>query len=280
MYCPLPENVEAVEYKGTPYLRYSFSNGQKAAIEMEFCGVMTKFQYKSDLYGETNHALIPTLDLVKINDEAIKEGVQNAASYRFMAQLSNFAKAEDLVKERERFTTENFSSKARGGGMLLFPNTYSNIQQIEAKPWVIDADQRKAIQDNVNAYFGVNEDVLTNAAFGDAWSAFYEGAVEPFAIQFSEVMTRMLFTFREQSTGNKVMATANRLQYLSNKEKAEVAAIWADRGIATIDEIREIWNMAPLPDGIGDKIPIRGEFVNAATGQHFGDEATEVSEDE
>lgn len=164
--------------------------------------------------------------------------------------------------------------------MLLFPNTYSNIQQIEAKPWVIDADQRKAIQDNVNAYFGVNEDVLTNAAFGDAWSAFYEGAVEPFAIQFSEVMTRMLFTFREQSTGNRVMATANRLQYLSNKEKAEVAAIWADRGIATIDEIREIWNMAPLPDGIGDKIPIRGEFVNAATGQHFGDEATEVNEDE
>ena len=280
VYCPLPENVEAVEYKGTPYLRYSFSNGQKAAIEMEFCGVMTKFQYRSDLYGETNHALIPTLDLVKINDEAIKEGVQNAASYRFMAQLSNFAKAEDLVKERERFTTENFSSKARGGGMLLFPNTYSNIQQIEAKPWVIDADQRKAIQDNVNAYFGVNEDVLTNAAFGDAWSAFYEGAVEPFAIQFSEVMTRMLFTFREQSTGNRVMATANRLQYLSNKEKAEVAAIWADRGIATIDEIREIWNMAPLPDGIGDKIPIRGEFVNAATGQHFGDESTEVNKDE
>lgn len=108
--------------------------------------------------------------------------------------------------------------------------------------------------------------------------AFYEGAVEPFAIQFSEVMTRMLFTFREQSTGNRVMATANRLQYLSNKEKAEVAAIWADRGIATIDEIREIWNMAPLPDGLGEAIPIRGEFADVTTGKHFSEGKEEQNE--
>ena len=119
----------------------------------------------------------------------------------------------------------------------------------------------KAIKDNVFEYFGVNEEILTNAAYGDKWSAFYEGAVEPFAVQFSEVMTRMLFTFREQSSGNKVMATANRLQYMSNKEKAEVTQVLADRGLATINEIREIWNMPPVDDG--ETRPVRGEYYDA-----------------
>ena len=269
IYAPLPQRCEIVQYGTTPFLRYEFSNGQRAAIELDYCGVLTKYQYKDDFFGESNKALFPTMDLIHIQNQGIEEGVKSAASYRFMAQMANFVKAKDLKKERIRFTTENFSSEAEGGGMLLFPNTYQNIKQIDVKPWVVDADQMKAIKDNVYEYFGVNEEVLTNAAYGDKWSAFYEGAVEPFAIQFSDVMTRMLFTLREQSTGNRVTATSNRLQYLSNKEKAEVAQIWADRGLATIDELREIWNMAPLPDGAGEAIPIRGEYYDLRNGDRI-----------
>ena len=119
----------------------------------------------------------------------------------------------------------------------------------------------KAIKENVFEYFGVNEDVLENKAYGDAWSAFYEGAIEPFAIQFSEVMTKMLFTLREQSNGNKVMATSNRLQYMSNADKLSVAQTMADRGLMTRNELREIFNLPPLGD-IGDTIPARGEYYN------------------
>ena len=86
---------------------------------------------------------------------------------------------------------------------------------------------------------------------------------EPFAIQFSEVVTQMLFTLREQSQGNFIMATANRLQYMSNKEKLEVSAQLADRGILNRDEVREIWNLPPIPDGEGQAYIIRGEYWNA-----------------
>lgn len=284
IYTPLPSRCEVVQYGGKPYLRYEFGQGVKAAIEMEYCGVMTKYQYKDDFFGESNRALLPTMDLIHIQNQGIEEGVKSAATYRFMAQLTNFSKAEDLANERKRFTEENFSQDANGGGLLLFPNTYANIKQIEAKPWVVDADQMKAIKDSVFEYFGVNEEVLTNAAYGDKWSAFYEGAIEPFAIQFSEVVTRMLFTLREQSLGNRVMATANRLQYLSNSEKANVAQVWADRGLATIDELREIWNLPPLQDGAGEAIPIRGEYYDLRNGDRImsmaGDNSTGGNEDE
>ena len=228
---------------------------------MDFCGIMTKFQHKSDFFGESNHALFPTMDLIHIQNQGIEEGVKSAASYRFMAKVNNFTKAEDLAKERKRFTEENFAREAQGGGLLLFPNTYSDIKQVEVKPWVVDADQMRQIKDNVFEYFGMNEDVLTNKAFGDSWSAFYEGAIEPFAIQFSEVMTKMLFTFREQSQGNLVMATANRLQYMSNADKLNVSAQLLDRGIMSINDVRDIWNLPPVEGG--DSRIIRGEYYNA-----------------
>ena len=261
IFCPLPTQCEVVQYGKKPYLRYKFRDGNTAAIEYEYCGVMTKFQYKDDIFGESNHALMPTLDLIEIENQGIQEATKSSAAYRFWARVNNFTKAEDLAKERKRFTEENFSKESKGGGMLLFPNTYQDIHQIEAKPWVVNPQQMKEIRENVYDYFGVNDDILKNKAFGDAWTAFYEGAIEPFAIQFSEVMTRMLFTFREQGIGNRVVASSNRLQYLSNKEKLDVSAQMLDRGIMSINDVREIWNMPPV-DG-GDVRIIRGEYYNA-----------------
>lgn len=269
LYAPLPTRCELIQYGGKPYIRYEFAWGERAAVELELCGIMTRFQYKDDLFGEDNRALLPTMDLIHIQNQGIEEGVKSAATYRFMAQLSNFAKAEDLKKERQRFTEENFSRDAEGGGLLLFPNTYTNIKQVDVKPWMVDADQMKVIRDSVYSYFGVNDDILTNKAFGDAWAAFYEGAIEPFAIQLSEVLTKMLFTFREQSQGNKVVTTTNRIQYMTSADKLNVSAQMADRGLMTRNEIREIWNLPPLPDEIGNQLPVRGEYYNV------GDESNE-----
>ena len=259
----LPSQCEVVQYGAnkTPYLRYRFGWGETAAIELALCGVMTRFQYRSDMFGENNRALLPTMDLVQIQNQGIQEGVKSAATYRFMASMTNFVKPEDLAKERQRFTAENLSRDAKGGGLLLFPNTYTNVQKIDAKPFVVDADQMGVINRAVFDYFGVNEDVLQNKAFGDAWAAFYEGCIEPFAVQFSEVMTRMLFTFREQSQGNYVMATANRLQYMTNADKLNVSAQMMDRGILTINEVREIWQLPPVEGG--DQRIVRGEYYNA-----------------
>lgn len=268
IFTPLPSRCTVIQYNGRPWLRYEFADHTHAAVELENCGIMTKFQYKSDLLGETNHALYPVIDLIDIQDQGIKEGVKSAASYRFMAQLDNFSKDTDLAKERQRFSQENFSKDAKAGGLLLFPYNYKDIKQLDIKPWVVDAEQMKLINENVYNHFGVNEDILQNRAYGDKWSAFYEGAIEPFAIQYSEVMTKMLFTFREQSQGNEVMATANRLQYMSNQDKLNVSAQLLDRGIISINDAREIWNLPPVDDG--DSRIIRGEYYNA--GERIGEE--------
>jgi hypothetical protein len=227
---------------------------------MRRCAILTKHQYERDFFGDSNAALHETMQLIHIQNEGIEEAVKNTSTFRFMAELNNFSDPEDVANERKRFTTLNLSSESEAGGFLLFPSTYRNVKQIDVKPYTVDGDQMAAIRENVYNYFGVNADILQNKAYGDAWSAFYEGAVEPFAIQFSEATSKMLFTENERARGSQIMATSNRLQYLSNADKLNVSSQLLDRGIFSINDVREIWNLPPV-DG-GDQRIIRGEYYN------------------
>lgn len=257
----LPTRTEIIDYKGEPWLRYKFSSGEVGAVEFKKCAIITRHQLKNDFFGEPNNALDETMKLLHIQREGVEEAVKNTSTFRFMAKLNNFAKPEDLKKEAQRFTRENLSTESEAGGFLLFPSTYSDIRQIDVKPYTVDADQLKLIYSNVYNYFGVNEDVLQNKAIGDSWSAFYEGAIEPFSIQFSEAMTKAMFSERERAQGSGLIATANRLQFMSNADKLTISSTMLDRGVMSINEIRDIWNLAPVEDG--DKRIIRGEYYDA-----------------
>ena len=260
IYTVLPKKCEIVEYRGEPWIRYTFINNEKAAERLDRVAILTRFQYKSDFFGEKNNALDSTMELEHLNDEGIKEAVKNGATYRFMARVNNFSSTEDLKKERLRFTEANLKSEDSNGGILLFPNTYADIKQIDQSAYTVPEAERNEIRTNVYNYFGVNEDVLQSKAFGDAWAAFYESVIEPFAIQFSETVTAAAFTETEIQHGSYVMLTANRLQYMSTTEKLNVSAQLADRGIMNRDEIREIWNMPPIQNGSGQAYTIRGEY--------------------
>lgn len=258
----LPSRCELIDVNDEPWIRYRFQDGNAAAMALSMCGIMTKFQYGDDLLGTGNRALSGTMDLITMQQQGIQEGIKNGATFRFLAQLSNFASDEDIKKQMQRFNETML--RGESGGLLLFDNKYKDVRQIDQKPYVVDADQMKLIQDNVFNYFGVNMDVLQNKAFGDAWSAFYEGAIEPFAIQLSETLTRMLFSPLEQGYGNSVFAASNRLQYMTNKDKLDVSAQLSDRGILNRDDARKIWNLPPIPDGSGQEYIIRGEYKNAS----------------
>ena len=261
----VPQSWELVDYKGEPFIRFRMAKQKSIAIELAKVGILTRYQYENELFGADNEALRSTLDLISIQRQGITEGVKNHSSYKFMAKSSNWSKDEDLAKERKRFDASNF--RGDSGGILLFPNTYNDVKQITPSQYNVNADETKAIKDNVFDYFAVNEDIIQNKAFGDSWLAFYEGATEWLAINASEAISQMLFTERERQFGNRVFFTSNRLQYKSNADKLNTVSQMADRGLMTRNELREIFNLAPLPDPIGSQIPARGEYYDITNNQ-------------
>lgn len=260
--CILPQRYELINVNGTPWIRFSFSHGEYAADSLSNIGVMTKFQLDSDYFGNDNTALNETMQLITIQRQGIEEAAKNANTYRFTAQMNNYIDPEDLAKDRKQFNENNFSD-GEGGGLLLFPNNYKDIKQITPSNYSVDAAETEQIRTNVFNYFGVNEKILQNSAIGDDLDAFFNGAIEPFCIQFSDVVTQMTYSQYEQSRGAKIMATSNRLQYMNTQTKISMAQQLGDRGMILIDEIRELFNYPPLPDGRGQHAPIRGEFKYA-----------------
>ena len=259
----IPDSWELVEYQGEPWIRFILPNNKRRAERLAEVGILTRFQYKNELFGENNEAMKPVLDLITMQRQGITEGIKNGNSYRFYAQSDNWASDEDLGEEMERFNKFTFGNKKTAGGVLIFPNTYTNINQMKHEGFTIDKDQQEHIKTNVFDYFGVNEDILQNKAFGDAWLAFYEGFVEWFAIQLGEVISGMLFTERERGAyENQVFFTSNRLQYMSNADKLNAVTQLGDRGLATRNELREILNLEPLPEELGNQIPARGEYYD------------------
>lgn len=258
-YYPLyPERVEIVQVQGKPYLRYTFLNGQRAAIELENAGVMTQMQYKNDFFGDSNAGVIdPTLKLIDIQNQGIVQAVKNGATLRFIAKLAQTLKDATIREERARLREENLAAE-NSGGIFLVDAKYSDVKQIDSKSFVVDAEQMKIINENVYNYFGVNEAILQNKFNEEQFNAWYEGKLEPFIVQLGLTLTNMTFSDHEIAFGNEIMFSANRLQYASTNSKLLVSQQLFDRGILSQNDVCDIWQL-PHIEG-GDKRYIRGEY--------------------
>ena len=255
-----PTAWELIDYQGEPWLRFTFADSSRKALELRRVGILTRYQSEHELFGENNEALRRVLDLIAIQSQAAQEAAKNSASYRFYGTAANMIKDEDLHKETERFNRENFQNG--GGGLLIFPFILKDVKQVQNQSFSVDEAQAKQIRESVFNYFGVNENILQNKAYGDEWNAFYEGAVEWEAVNLSETISRMLFTEREQAFGARIFFASNRMQYMSNSDKLAVAQAMADRGLMTRNEIRAIFNLPPLDGPLGESLPARGEYYN------------------
>ena len=276
-YPVLPQQTSIREYGGAPYLQYEFWGGQRAAVELSRAGLLTQHQYEDDFFGADNRPMLPTLQVMQTQDEGIVNSIKNATTIRFLARLAANLKQKDIDAERKRFAKDNL--EGNDTGVMMFDSRYSDVKQIESTALVVNPKQQELIRESVFEYFGTNEKILTNTYTEDEWNAYYEGSIEPFAIQLSLVLTAMTFTPAEIEQGAGIIATANRLQYASNNTKLNIVTQLFDRGFLTHNMGLEIFNMPPVEDG--DKYYIRKEYAEVSklnteqkegdNGDHTGD---------
>ena len=254
--CEIKEGVS-----GKMLLKFTFPNGKTGYMDYDRCGILTKMQYRDDFFGADNSVLNPTMRVIDMQNQAMEESMKQGATIRFMAKVSNSLRPESLKAMREQFVKDNLGPD-NNSGVMVFDNKYSDVKQIASKPYVVDADQMKLIDENVDRYFGVNGKILKNDWDESEWAAFYEGNIEPFALQASLVIGCMIFSDRQLAAGNGVEFSANRLQFASINNKLNSITQLFDRGMMNRNEGREILQMPGLgPEG--EKFFIRGEYVDS-----------------
>lgn len=257
------ENAEVITLEGEAYVRFYMATGDKVYLKLSEVAFLSRFQYKSDLFGEHN-CLGQTMELIHAQSEAQEAAIRNGAKIRFIGALNGQVRPEDIDERRKEFIGKNLTAE-NNGGILVYDQTWSNVQQIEPQSYTISGEEMGRIEDNVCNYFGTNTAILQNKYDEDEWAAYYEGKVEPFAVALGEGLTDMCFSEREkysaaQGRKNEIMFSSNRLQYASMASKRNMIRDLVDRGIISINEAREVMQLPPVEGG--DIRVIRGEYIN------------------
>lgn len=254
--------IDLLEKNNQLYLKFIFKTGKMKVVPYENVIHMRGQFFDHDIFGSKNTALRPALDTA----QAINQGVSNSAklinSIRGILSAKVANKDEDLIKTRDKFVQNNFQMTSNGSGVIV-TDTKLDYTPINEKTTPISADQLNYTKNAIYDYFGVNESIAQNKFTEEQWNAFYEGAIEPIAIQMSQCFTNILFTDNERNFGNELAFESNRLQYASNATKINVVKELAPLGVLRKNAILEIFNMAPLPDEEGNKVIQSLNWINA-----------------
>lgn len=188
-----------------------------------------------------------TLELIDTTGEALRSAVRNSANLKGYLKYNNFIDDDELKAKVKEFQ-DAYMSVGNTGGIAGLDNSM-DFKEISQNAPNIPVVQSQFLRDNVYRYYGVNEKILTSSFNEAEWNSFYENVIEPISIQLSLEFTFKLLSERERGFGNKVIFTANRLQYATLQTRMSIGGQLYDRGIITINELRELMYYEPIEEG-------------------------------
>ena len=206
-----------------------------------------RFNKKRFIGTPPEQAIKNTLELIDTSGEAIKNIVNNSANLKGYLKYNNFAD-DDMIKEKVREFQEAYMNAGNEGGIAGLDSTM-DFKEITQRTPTIPTLQINFLRDNVYRYYNLNENILMSKFTEQEWNAFYESVIEPIALQLSLEFTFKVLTERERGWGNKIIFTANRLQYATLQTRATLGSTLYDRGIITINEFRELLYYEPREEG-------------------------------
>ena len=266
----LPSVCEVYDVGGDAWLKFAFPGGKATYMEWSKVGVLTRHQYRSDLFGDGADALGPTLELMHAQFEAEHNAIKQGAAVRFIGRFSQNLGKEDMEARQKEFNRQNLSAE-NAGGIAVYDRAFENVIQVTPNSYTVDNAQMQRIEKSVYRYFGISEDVILNCADEKTYNSFYEGSIEPFAVQLGAVLTCMTFTPQEIARGNEITFSANRLEFATSQTKLQVATQLFDRGIWSGNDVADVFQSAHYEGG--DKHVIRGEYIDLALiSEHTTDE--------
>ena len=188
-----------------------------------------------------------TLELLDTTGESLRNTVKNSANLKGYLKYNNFSDDEDLKQKVKDFQTAYMNAGNDGGIAGL--DSSMEFHEITQHAQQIPVTQSAFLRENVYRYYNINEKILNSSYSESEWNAFYEAVIEPIAIQLSLEFTFKLLSERERGFGNKIIFTANRLQYATLQTRVNLGSQLFDRGIITINEYREMMYFEPIEDG-------------------------------
>ena len=254
--------MELLESKsGDLFVRFTFKMGKQVVIPFEDLIIIRKHFNTNDMFGDNSNDLRTTMEVIDTTDQGIVKAIKRSASLRGILKWNSVLRKEDIKKQTDEFVNEYLNIDNDGGVASTDPRF--NFEQLKIDSYVPNKALTDGAKERIYSYFGTNEKIIQSKFTEEEWNAYYENTIEPVAIQLSLEFTKKIFSDNKQGHGNAIIFTSNRLQYASNSTKVAVSRLLTDIGAASLDDILEIFNMAPIGGEEGSRRVQTLNMVNA-----------------
>lgn len=249
MNCNSYESLEDAD--GNLYIRFKTTT-KDYVFSWDDIIVLRKDYNESDIGGDDNAALLPTLELINTSNQSVANAIKTTANLRGIIYTTKaMVKREDLKQSADDFMVDYMDLTNEGG--IAYLDKSMEFQPLDLNPSMASWTHLKEFRENVFRYFGVDDDILMSKASPERMQSFYEIKIEPFLQALSLEATSKIYTDRQLSFGRKIEYKSSTIQFMSMSEKLALKD-FIDRGALTPNAWCDIVGL-PHVEG-GDK-PIR-----------------------
>lgn len=235
------------------YLQFDFINGQTYYIPYLQLIHLRLFYNQGDIFGTNSNVLKTDIQTSVTASEGIANAIKTSNNLKGILKFTNsMLKEKDIKASKDAFVKDYLNLENTSGIASL--DAKAEFQEVNIKPITLDKAQLEQVNNNVYDYFGISEKIIRNDFTDNEWNAFYEGVIEPRAMQLSYEFTNKIFSNVAIQEGNKIVFTANRLQYQSLDKKKQILEIALPYGLLTKDMALEVLDLPPIGGEEGKKI--------------------------
>lgn len=247
---PIPaRRTELKEYDGELYMKFTFSIGKHKTVP--YCDVihLRKDFNENDIFGtDSGLALQNIMKVLDTTDKGVIQAIKNSAVIKWMLKFKTALNPKDKEKEINKFAESYLDVDNQDNKNVAATDPRYDAEQVKDNNFIPNEKQMESYTKRLYSYFGVNEKIVNNSYSEDEWNAFYESKIEPIAREFTEQLTKILFTKHELECGNEIVFEPSSLQFASMSTKLSLVQM-VDRNSMTPNEWRKVMNLGPIENG-------------------------------
>lgn len=248
-----------------------FKNGSGYILPYESLIHIRTHYYQNDFMGgdqdgnADNTALLNTLDLNHVMLQGIQKALKSSFAINGVVKYNTLLDDGKIAQEIANF--EQRLANSQSG--ILGLDTKSEIIQFKRDVKLVDTDLLKFIDDKVLRHFGVPIKILEGDYSTETYEAFYNRALEPLIINFSEAFTKGIFSQHEiQGYDNHIYFYPKELIFMSTNQVLQMVHELGQTGTLFENEKRVAFGLEPLEELRGVRL-MSLNYVNADDAREY-----------
>ena len=279
---PVPyQYFEALDYNGKLFIRFFFSGEQAHTITLAWddLAVVRKDYNKSDIAGDSNQSIIGTLQMLQTVDEGLANSIKATANLRgILKSTKAMLDTDDVRAQKDRFVRDYLNLENSGGIASL--DASQEFTPIKMEPSTASYEQRKEMREDIERYFGINDDVVMAKIKTEELENFCKLRIAPFLEQLSAELTSKIYAGKAGAyEKNTIVYMLERGEFMTISQKLEFFNKVVLYGGATINEFRHLMGYSDIDGG---DVPIRrldADYINLDGSPRVGNESSNANDD-